>query len=385
MQFRYTCPKCDITYCSVSCYKSPQHLKCSEQFYKDCIQDELISNQTNTTADVKKIYEILKRIRETDAGVHPNFEFSDGLDETVDSDDESPEYNKSGEAGASVYDPFNAECAEDADTEEEDIATRLQGIDINDADEVWERLTLEERKDFQQLVQCGDIMKLLPDYKPWWIKNDQGQKKSKIVDLSAEPHITEIQEQALGMPKIKTNIFNYSDICKKSPSPCIHYNLWNILAAYSCTVRFFGGEQLTNPWEAAAHLVNLSVTLKYNTNFEDAEDAIVSVEMESLSTATAGNGTAIESREHLKNDVKQLMRTRQHKLAALSDILQILQLARQHSKRIKTEDAEFQKLFAMCSGNIELNRKQLVQLEKKIEFLLAYVVQEHGNEEETLK
>ncbi|KAJ8315934.1 hypothetical protein KUTeg_005948 [Tegillarca granosa] len=37
---QYTCPRCNIQYCSVDCYKSEKHVDCSEAFYKDCFMEE---------------------------------------------------------------------------------------------------------------------------------------------------------------------------------------------------------------------------------------------------------------------------------------------------------------------------------------------------------
>lgn len=35
------CPKCALAYCSVKCYRSEQHRKCSELFYRECAEQEL--------------------------------------------------------------------------------------------------------------------------------------------------------------------------------------------------------------------------------------------------------------------------------------------------------------------------------------------------------
>ncbi|XP_017864895.1 PREDICTED: zinc finger HIT domain-containing protein 2 [Drosophila arizonae] len=377
--FKYTCPKCNVIYCSVACYKSKAHLKCSEEFYKACIQDELASATTTPESqkDMRKIFDILKRMRESDAGFKPEDFDADGLDNPLDSDDDDADPQQSGDEIEGDADGIEDPYAEEVD-EIVDMATRLKGIDINDADEVWSRLTAEEQQEFQKLIASGEIMKLMPDYKPWWCK----PKNSKIVVLPAAT------DDKIDMPEIHKNIPTFTSLCKKTPSPCLHYNLWNILSAYACVARFFGGEQRTNASEAVAHLVNLSATLKYGTNFEDAEDAIVSVQMEACTTgngpagaaavgsAGAGTNFLVESREQLQEDARQLMSTTQHKLAALSDILQLLQQSKALSKRKHSEEAEFQKLFALASGSVELNRTKLSQLIKKIEFMLSYVARE---------
>ncbi|XP_037945914.1 zinc finger HIT domain-containing protein 2 [Teleopsis dalmanni] len=371
--YKYVCPKCNVPYCSVDCYKSNAHLKCSEQFYKTCIRDELTSAQPQTPADMRKIYDILKRMHEFDAGVGPK-DFDDGLAEPLDSDDDEPHQS----------DNDNDEEEENGD--DDDLATRLQDIDINDADAVWECLTTAEQKEFQKMITNGEIMKLLPDYKPWWQVEKQKLKKPKIVVL--EPKENKSEEQPTLIPTVKSVIPKFSVLCSKEPSPCLHYNLWNILGAYACTVRFFSGEHITNPTEAASNLVNLSATLKYGTNFEEVNDALISVEMEALTTGNGANGPnginslLVESREQLENDAKELMCTRQFKLAAFSDMLNLFLLTKKQLKTKNSEEAEFQKLYAMCSGNVELSRTKLQQFIKKFEFYLSYV---NRDAEEDLK
>ncbi|CDW56903.1 zf-HIT domain containing protein [Trichuris trichiura] len=39
----YICPRCNVRYCSVDCFRHPDHLRCSEKFYSNCVFDELKS------------------------------------------------------------------------------------------------------------------------------------------------------------------------------------------------------------------------------------------------------------------------------------------------------------------------------------------------------
>lgn len=375
-KFKYTCPRCSVAYCSLDCYKSKDHLKCSEAFYKQCIQDELAAKAADGASkeDMRKIYDILRRIRESDAGIEAEDFDQDSLDSDNNPNDDACEDDEADQQFV------GNDTAED-DIDELDIADRLKDIDINDADEVWEHLTPAERDEFKKLVDSGEIMKLMPDYRPWWLKDKQ---ISKIVELPESPDKTHDNT-----PAVLENIPVFSAICSKEPAPCIHYNLWNILGSYTCMSRYFNGEYLTTPNEAAAYLINLSATLKYGTNFEDVEDAIVSVEMEALTT---GNGASelmptggpksllVKSREQLQTDVRQIMTLRRNKLAALSDILSILQLAKRILKKPNTQDTEFQKLFALSSGMEELTRPKIQQLCKKIQFYLSYVNRDAAND-----
>lgn len=58
---RYVCPKCGAPYCSLTCYKSSIHLECTEQFYKDCIQEEL-GVQDSEDVGKREMIDILKRV-----------------------------------------------------------------------------------------------------------------------------------------------------------------------------------------------------------------------------------------------------------------------------------------------------------------------------------
>ncbi|XP_017475017.1 PREDICTED: zinc finger HIT domain-containing protein 2 [Rhagoletis zephyria] len=360
-KFKYTCPKCNALYCSVACYKAPEHLKCSEEFYKSCIQEDLTTSQPNSRDDMKKMYEILTRMHESEAGLEPDF------NDPIDSDDE----------GVDAENCAEVDLDEDDEEDVEDIATRLQDVDINDADEIWHRLTSEERSEFKKMVDCGEIMKLLPSYKPWWMKS----KAPKIVEVSCDKSD---QADNSNVPEIEKQIPKFSSICKKPPSSCLHYNLWNILTSYGCMVRYFNGEHSTSPTEAVSHLVNLCLNLKFGTNFEDVDDAIVSVEMEALTTKNIGVSANNEftslttSRDQLESDARSLMSSCYYKLAALSDICRLMVCAKNYLKRNKsTPNSDFHKLFAICNGSVELDRKKLIHLIKKIEFLLSYVNREN--------
>ena len=67
--------------------------------------------------------------------------------------------------------------ADDGDEDEEDhldsddddeLSDRMAGVDLDDADAIWKGLTPGERKEFERLVDSGDISKMVPEFKPWW-------------------------------------------------------------------------------------------------------------------------------------------------------------------------------------------------------------------------
>lgn len=130
---KYTCPRCNVRYCSSSCYKSDKHSQCSELFYKDCVL-ETMSEHTGSSEDKLKMLEMLKKLEEQDRD----------------------------------------EDAFDAD----DLEERLHDIDINsDPEAVWSALTENERKEFESAVKTGEISSVIDVWVPWWSSKDESHER----------------------------------------------------------------------------------------------------------------------------------------------------------------------------------------------------------------
>ncbi|KAK8738112.1 hypothetical protein OTU49_004046 [Cherax quadricarinatus] len=78
---QYSCPRCNVQYCSSKCYKHQNHAQCSESFYEDMIKEELRSG-TLSEESRKKMMRILHRIKAGDSVM------GDEEDEPLDSDDD---------------------------------------------------------------------------------------------------------------------------------------------------------------------------------------------------------------------------------------------------------------------------------------------------------
>ena len=112
----YTCPKCSVLYCSMTCYQSEDHVQCSEKFYRDCVMEGISTAERDPEAK-KKMLDILQRTYEDSA------ELSDTLD--LDSDDD----------------------------EYVDLSIRLKDVDLDNADEVWQKLNTDEQQEFEAFVR----------------------------------------------------------------------------------------------------------------------------------------------------------------------------------------------------------------------------------------
>lgn len=114
------------------------------------------------------------------------------------------------------------------DSEEEELAERLDGIDLNNADAVWEKLTKAEKEEFKSIVYNGEIENILELVDPWWKQNLEYNKM--VVDV--EENDRKLKEILQKCPAISTNIKDFSKISSKKPASCIVYNISNILGTY---------------------------------------------------------------------------------------------------------------------------------------------------------
>ena len=44
----------------------------------------------------------------------------------------------------------------------------MEGIDLDDSDQVWNSLTLEEREDFKRFIRQNEGADIIPEWVPWW-------------------------------------------------------------------------------------------------------------------------------------------------------------------------------------------------------------------------
>lgn len=59
---KYTCPACNLHYCCLSCFRSDEHLNCSETFDKNCLKEEIKGEERETARNAME--EILRKFEE---------------------------------------------------------------------------------------------------------------------------------------------------------------------------------------------------------------------------------------------------------------------------------------------------------------------------------
>lgn len=307
---KYCCPKCNIVYCSLDCYKSEKHLRCSEQFYKAAVIEELKDQNVDASAKTDMI-RILQNFTETSEFIDPLAD-----EEILDSDDEP----------------------------EEDLAERLKGVDLNDGDALWEKLTNDEQQQFQNLIDSGEIIDFLPKMEPWYMK-----------------------EEGFVMPVIVKKIPEYNKISSKPPAISVKYNLINILSAYSYMQRYFLGDNRSFQQEACSCLCNLSGSLRQNNEFVDLETAVKAIFIEGMSNQFEVDP---EMEPRVVEDVKIILQERSSVLACLSDILSLFKNV---EKGPKMKDGKFSKRFQDDFVPETIDKTYRSKIIKRIEYFLAYV------------
>ena len=81
---RYTCPTCNVPYCSLICFRSEKHGQCSEGFYKRELESEIRSKPSASANERQRMLEMLRRLEEEGT-----------QDDDLDSDEADVEYDES--------------------------------------------------------------------------------------------------------------------------------------------------------------------------------------------------------------------------------------------------------------------------------------------------
>ncbi|XP_058057956.1 zinc finger HIT domain-containing protein 2 [Anopheles bellator] len=358
---KYVCPRCNIPYCSVACYRSQRHLECSEGFYRENVVQELALRKAEGAADqsTQSMMAILHRIAHADSGALDNDEASEtcgpeeGNDESdgvLDSDDEE---------------------------EEPDLAVRLAGINLDDASNVWERLTSAEKEEFERMMENGEIMSMVPEPDLWWTK----AYKVDLVQPSADERSHQEQQLLSACPPVWDKIADFNQMLPNKPSPVVRFNVANVLAGYCFVYTYFYADLHAHPLETIGCLLDVCLNLKNNTNFDTEPMAIESVVSECRNERLPVHprtGPALKA--HIRTlfegpcgcgrKFKKLFL-----LAALSDVRSLLCQARQQLKQPEnpSDTAECAEEGSRNDDlKLRVSSTALRGCEKKIDFYLAY-------------
>ncbi|XP_018577083.1 zinc finger HIT domain-containing protein 2 [Anoplophora glabripennis] len=337
---KYCCPKCNIPYCSLNCYRANIHLQCSEYFYKDNILEDISLNSSDD--EKKKMLELLQK-------TYANDRLSNTFNNAIDENSNLGDLEK---------------LDSDDDDSYEDIAERLSGVNLDDADEVWDRLTEDERQEFVAFLRSEDVTKLIPMWQPWWLFYKEVTDKD----------ITNSESFLKNCPTI-CDIKDITQITTKPPSECVKYNLINIITAYVFTARYFNGEHSDFVEEAVSCITSLSLALKVAQNFVDFETAVKSVEQECINSSWIV--TDKDNFETMRDDLHKILRGPSkcentfYLICALCDVRNLLTQSLKPSQGNKTSN--FSKKFSKEQlPSTKLETTDIKKWRRKLDYYLSY-------------
>lgn len=430
----YTCPQCNLHYCSLACYRSPEHSVCSEKFYKEAVLQDLKSMGTTESEGRKKMQEVLLRLRKkaenTDGGMESLLKDAGIISsETEEGDMEAAdkvqivehlsrlaELQQSGEGDATEIEDILSKLEElggelqledvDEDAksveEEQELADRLSGLDIDklSEEELWELLNSKERETFMGLVKGGGLAELVPLWKPWWEEHVQGGKAlvevleenlSKADEGTSATKVKKEQKSKSkesstlsSVPRVSAKIPKLSSLCT-NPSPLVCYGLVNALCAYTFTLCLVNNDTDSLMIEFCDMILFLSEALNSNRVFDSIQEALDS------SRTLIVNGGYLDKEDPLAPDraleaVAHIMAGRDEKdatgycLAALSQLRSVLSQARKALSKDGEEGERRQKYF-LANKKCEFFQAWTLDNEHQVRVLALELWKEHSRRE----
>jgi len=273
--------------------------------------------------------------------------------------------------------------SDDSDDEEDpvDLVERLQGIDLDNADEVWDKLSKDEKKQFDELIKSGDLASILPEFIPWWkVKVEV----PKIRDLS-DPEDKSYME---GCPELMSNIPDFNLICQK-PSSYLKFGLLNIIYGYAYAVKYFSGD-FKDEYSEFVEIVQLLAKNLSGQNFELADTAVEAAASEVNNHQFLA--ISLQFSREVKKDVVEIVKgptgnDDYYLLAALSDLKRQFELTVKYLKKgskdscqdVKNSDsANLPIWLRSAQRKPDLNLSVVKKHLKKVEFYLSWTKQFYG-------
>lgn len=420
----YTCPRCNLHYCGLTCYQCPDHSVCSEEFYKESVLQELKNMGKTESEGTKKMQEILLGLRQkaerTDGGMERLLKEAGIVSHETDAGEQEAtekvqivellsrlaELQQSEEASATdIEDIFRKleeiggcevpgiEKIENAE-EQPDLTDRFSGLEIDKLSEedMWELLDSKEKEMFIGLMKSGALAGLVPLWKPWWERHEEGGRS--LVEMLPEevskqemdnsltqikmyqevfqkrgkspPRLGNIKGRSSAdssVPPISAKIPKLSSLCP-NPSPLVCYSLVNALYGYTFTLSFLNGDTDSLMFEFCDMILDLSEALSSRRVFSSVQEALDCGETLILRGGYLSKedplsvARAVEAVAHLLTGRGRKDATG-YCVAALSQLRSVLSQARSTLSKEGQEGAKRQKYFLAS---------------KKCEFFQAWVL-----------
>ncbi|TMW65842.1 hypothetical protein Poli38472_003607 [Pythium oligandrum] len=347
---RYTCPRCNMPYCSVVCYRTHGE-GCTEQFYQEHVASEIALQERVTVREDPKA----QRQREARSMLDRVKEFQDEM----------------------------AEVTEGLDVDA--TAERLERLMLmSEGDLSLDCLTEEEQARFLADVAAGRLSKFIVPWEPWWLMaaskyesetsarrraliqevEGQGDDQS-VLDSDDEENVEEAM--VIDTVKFPAAIFTRAiektmpttlDAIVRGPvAPSLVYHLVEILFAYALTMRTFNGDPQQDAEDASLTLLAASDVLNEDARFSSLESVFQNcLEKRSISGAQQAATNAL-----VLSDAVVMLQHRVFVLDALTDAMAIIRAA-ESDLHHKTPSKK------RLSKEERAMSKRLLAVERKLDF-----------------
>eukprot|EP00040_Diaphanoeca_grandis_P013371 m.67575 g.67575 ORF g.67575 m.67575 type:complete len:434 (+) comp23836_c0_seq1:309-1610(+) len=317
---RYTCPRCKIRYCSLTCYKGERHAECSEGFYKE----EFMEAMKHKVSDPKERQEM-----------------------------------------AAILRKFEDEQVEEADPSsvlEVALAERIQGLSLDNEDDaaaIWERLTPREQSDFNNKRKLAS---LLVQWTPWWV--DAGDNKHMIEEVGDDDDEYEgdtlARREPADVPEMEKDIPLLSSLLRgKPPAKELIYNSLDLIYTYVYMCLRYNGDidELFTAQECSEAILSISGVLGNNACYRSTTEALQSV----FSNIQQQQPLFVspEYSAQVLTDLMQVIENIRNVGVALSHLFRIVAQAASNKAPTLVPDAK-------------TARKQVKLAKKKLEFYLSW-------------
>ncbi|XP_057704536.1 zinc finger HIT domain-containing protein 2 [Corythoichthys intestinalis] len=385
----YTCPRCNLHYCGVACYRSPDHTFCSEEFYKESVLEELKNMGETDLEGRKKMQDILLGLRQkaqltnggmksvlTEIGIEQqnSVEAMDLLSRLAELQESEADHGEEIEDILRTLEELGGQEADDESSES--VAQNLSELDLDklSEEELWALLDSREKEKFTGLLKGDALGVLIPVWKPWWEEHDKtGRALVEVLEEEVQNPDQKVQNPqsknkirsnaVSGVPVISAKIPKLSSLCR-NPSPLVCYGIINTLYCYTFTLQLFNGDPDSLLFEFCDMMLTLSEALSASKVFNSVQEAIRSGETLILEGGylklqeSRGTDLAVEAAAHVltgrdKEDATGYM------MSALSQTRSVFSRARTALSKEGEEGAKRQKYF---------------QASKKCEFFQAWLL-----------
>ncbi|GAX83028.1 hypothetical protein CEUSTIGMA_g10455.t1 [Chlamydomonas eustigma] len=295
---KYVCPKCNITYCSLACFK--QHSSsCTESFYRDQAVEQLKGTCAENADDKKRVLEILKRFHQQidEDGLStrqdgsllnfPGTMLGDADNEEEDLDAEDVEEDETASiAQDSILSKetlgkilLKVQQSASSANDTRDLACLLDQVHLDERD-----LPPAELKALLSAAVTGRLSHLLPAWQPWWTTQQARDLRlgaagiSIITEISSgathqqgklgDVHQEKLEEvaftaEASPLPPLPTHpLPALAALTRASPSSLLRWHVLEVMYTYCLTMAMFNGEvEGSTALEVASQILNISTCL----------------------------------------------------------------------------------------------------------------------------